>query len=78
MTNKKLKITLKEWDYTCGDGCCTNYGTQILIDGKEVEHYDEEVVVNAYVGCDVEVAIRSVLKHLGFENVEIEREHEAD
>lgn len=73
-----MKITLREWDYTCGDGCCYNYGTQILIDGKEVEHYDEEQIVNTYVGCDVEVALRSVLKHLGFENVEIEREYETD
>ena len=78
MTNKSLKITLKEWDYTCGDGCCTEYGTQILIDGKEVEHYDEEQVVNAYIGCDVEVALKSVLKHLGFGNIEIEREYETD
>lgn len=73
-----MKITLKEWDYTCGDGCCYEYGTQILIDGKEVEYYDEEQVVNIYVGCDVEVALRSVLKHLGFKNVEIDREYEAD
>ena len=73
-----MKITLKEWDYTCGDGCCYKYGTQILIDGKEVEHYDEEQGVNIYVGCDVEVALRSVLKHLGFENIEIDREYETD
>lgn len=68
-----MKITLKEWDHTCGDGCCTDYGTQILIDGKEVEHYDKDIVVNTYVGCDVEVALRSVLKHLGYGNVEVER-----
>lgn len=68
-----MKITLKDWDYTCADGCCTDSGTQILIDGKEVEHYDGEQVVNAYVGSYVEVALRSVLQHLGFENVEVER-----
>lgn len=73
-----MKITLRDWEYTCGDGCCYEYGTQILIDGKEVEHYDEEQVVNIYVGSDVEVALRSVLKHLGFENVEIDREYEED
>lgn len=27
MGKNKIKITLDEYDTTCGDGCCTNYGT---------------------------------------------------
>lgn len=67
MKKPKLYIELIEWDSTCGDGCCTNYGTSIKLNGEEVEHYDEDQVINAYVGSDVEVALKSVLKKLGFE-----------
>lgn len=63
-----MKIELKDWEYICSDGCCTDYGTKILIDGVEIEHYKntrEEPLDNAYVGNNTEVAILSVLNHLG-------------
>lgn len=67
MEKSKLHIELIDWDSTCGDGCCTDYGTAIKLNGEDVEHYDEDQVVNAYVGSNVEVALKSVLKKLGFE-----------
>lgn len=35
--NKKLKIELKYWDHTCGDGCCYSWGTAIKVNGEEIE-----------------------------------------
>jgi hypothetical protein len=69
---KKVKITLEEWDYTCGDGCCTDYGTKIYLNGKELEHPDPEIYYNGYVGDNVTTALQAVLKELGYE-VEIEQ-----
>jgi hypothetical protein len=68
---KKVKITLEEWDYTCGDGCCYSYGTRLYLNGKELEHPNPEVHDNGYVGMDVTTALQSVLKELGYE-VEID------
>jgi hypothetical protein len=71
MEVKKLKITLEDWDHTCGDGCCYSYGTKIYLNGKELEHPNPEVHDNSYVGMDVDTALRAVLKELGYE-VEVE------
>ena len=68
---KKVKITLEEWDYTCGDGCCYSYGTKIYLNGKELEHPNPEVLDNSYVGDTVSVALLAVLKELGYQ-VEID------
>jgi hypothetical protein len=32
-----MKLETKEYFYECGDGCCTEYGTILYINGKEVE-----------------------------------------
>ena len=72
MKKPKLKIELQDWEYTCGDGCCTSYGTRIILNGEELEHPDEEQFDNRYLGTDVETALLSVLKKLGYE-VEIEK-----
>jgi hypothetical protein len=68
---KKVKITLEEWDYTCGDGCCFSYGTKIYLNDKELEHPDPEVDDNSGVGSSVITALLAVLKELGYE-VEID------
>ena len=36
MENKKLTIRLDEYHYTCGDGCCDNYGTTVFLNEEEV------------------------------------------
>jgi hypothetical protein len=68
---KKVKITLEEWDYTCGDGCCTSFGTKMYLNGKELEHPNPEVDDNSYVGDNVTTALLAVLKELGYQ-VEID------
>lgn len=53
----KLKVTFKDWDYTCGDGCCFDCGTSLYID-------------DVHVSDRVDGAINAVidlLKHLGYE-----------
>jgi len=32
-----MKIVTKDYYWTCGAGCCTEWGTILYIDGKEVE-----------------------------------------
>ena len=62
-----VSIELKDWDYDCADGCCTTFGTKLLLNGKELEHPNEEILDNSYVGCDVQTALHAVLKELGYE-----------
>jgi hypothetical protein len=57
--NKPVTIALKSWDYQCGDGCCTDSGTILSVNGIEC---DDE-----YVGDNVESSIEFVLKQLGYE-----------
>jgi hypothetical protein len=61
-----VSIELKDWDYECADGCCTTFGTKLLLNGKELEHPNKEILDNSYVGCDVETALHAVLKELGY------------
>ncbi|WP_296683540.1 hypothetical protein [Flavobacterium sp.] len=72
---KKLKITFEDWDYECGDGCCTSYGTYISLNDERLEHPNPEVLDNSYVGMDVEQSLEAVLKKLGYE-VEFEHKYE--
>lgn len=73
---KKLKIELKGWDYTCGDGCCTDYGTELVLNGKTLDHpdsTDDEYMNGAYVGDSVYLSLKAVLQELGYEVEIIER-----
>ena len=63
----ELKIKLEDWDSRCGDGCCYNYGTKIHLNGKELEHPNENIKDNSYVGSDTQTAIHAILKELGYE-----------
>lgn len=56
---KKVIIELKDWDYHCGDGCCSEYGTQIIVNGEDCE--------NSHAGGDVEKSIEFLLTKLGIE-----------
>jgi hypothetical protein len=64
---KKIKITFENWDYTCGDGCCTDWGSKIYLNDKELEHPNTDIQDNSYVGEDVQTALHAVLKELGYE-----------
>lgn len=70
----KLKITLEDWDYTCGDGCCYSYGVYLSLNGERLEHPNPEIHDNGYIGMDVETALLAVLNKLGYE-VEFEQAH---
>jgi hypothetical protein len=64
---QRISIHFDEWDYTCGDGCCTTFGTRLIMNGKELEHPDASVEDNSYVGDDIQTTLRAVLKELGYE-----------
>jgi hypothetical protein len=71
----KLKITFEDWDYECGDGCCTSYGIYLSLNGERLEHPNPQIHDNSYIGMDVENSLGAVLKKLGYE-VEFEYKHE--
>lgn len=73
----KLKIELRHWSYTCGDGCCHLFGTKLFLNGKELEHPNPDIKDNGYIGEDVSSALYAVLKELGHE-VEIEETQDHD
>lgn len=61
-----IKIEVKEWSHTCGDGCCDTYGTDVYVDGVQVNEFDVS---------EKEALLMAVLKHLGIE-AEIVSEYE--
>jgi len=58
---QKLNIKFDEYDYKCGDGCCTHYGIVTSINGVELPAHN----------TDHSTIVRQILEHLGYE-VEIE------
>lgn len=32
-----MKIETQDYSYSCGDGCCFNYGTILFIDGVQLD-----------------------------------------
>jgi hypothetical protein len=53
---ENLEITLNEYYYDCGDGCCTDYGTITTINGVELDCHN----------TDTETIVRQILEHLGY------------
>ena len=64
---EKLNIELIHWDYTCGDGCCYNYGVKLKLNGEELKHPNPEQQDNSYIGDEVNNALIAVLTKLGYE-----------
>jgi hypothetical protein len=62
---KDIKIKITDWTHTCSDGCCTTYGTNVNIDGVDLECQNQ----------DVSTILRNVLEHLGYK-VDIETIYE--
>ena len=31
-----MKISVEYWDYTCGDGCCYDWGYDVFVDGEKI------------------------------------------
>jgi len=43
---KKFKLEFQNWDYTCGDGCCYEFGVRLSINGEEVtNNYDYYTII---------------------------------
>lgn len=57
MKNKELNIVVDESYYTCSDGCCTEYGTHVTVNGVDLP-------CNNYQ--DVGTHLKKVLEHLGY------------
>ena len=64
---KKIKITLNEYDTTCGDWCCTDYGTITTVNGVEMPFHNQ----------DAPTIITQILEHLGYD-VEMETLYNGD
>ena len=64
---KKINIKLESWHYQCGDGCCDNYGTNLYLNDKQLEHPNPDIYNNGYIGEDVSTALQAVLKELGYD-----------
>ncbi len=68
MIPKEVNIKLTDWHYTCGDGCCDDYGTRLGVDGVEITDYAD---------MNVEDTIEKLLTHLGYKvNIKIETNYE--
>ena len=59
----EVLIELEEWNHTCGDGCCSTYGTNIYINGEQIEDED---------GMNPHQLLQAVLTKLGYTNVKVE------
>lgn len=58
MKNKVI-IRLKDWDHTCSDNCCHDYGCSIEVNGVKCD--------NEYAGVSVEQSLEFTLNQLGYE-----------
>ena len=58
---KSLYIKLKEYSYTCSDGCCTDYGITTELNGEELPLHNS----------DTYTIVKQILENLGYV-VEIE------
>ena len=58
MTPKeKLNIDIQEYYYNCSDGCCTDYGTIIKVNGVELPSHNQ----------DAYTILKNVLEFIGYE-----------
>jgi hypothetical protein len=63
----KVHITLEEYSYHCGDGCCFNYGTRVTVNGVRTPSDNQ----------DVQTILEEVLTILGYKaTIETIENHE--
>lgn len=52
-----MKITLKDYQHTCSDGCCDTYGYDVFVDGTEIGSVEDDDVrglvelLNTWFSC---------------------------
>jgi hypothetical protein len=59
---EKMNIELRNWEWECGDKCCYDWGTKLIIDGNKLLNdtsNDEDV-------------IRAILEYVGITDFSIE------
>ena len=61
----KVKITFENYNNSCGDCCCFDYGTITKVNGEELK----------FRNSDTETIVKGILEKLGYE-VEIENIYE--
>ena len=44
-----MRISLIDWDWECGDGCCQEWGTDLYIDGEKIESFPDETLALEWV-----------------------------
>ncbi len=54
-----LHITLREYCDSCADDCCTDYGTEVRVNGEALECNNQ----------DTATILQKVLEHLGYDAV---------
>lgn len=60
-TLKEIDLKFEDWNYSCGEGCCHYYGTDIFLNDKKVD----------FNGDSIEGAVKAVLEHLGYKVNEV-------
>ena len=64
----KKEIVFKPYHYTCIDGCCDNYGTDVYINEFELN----------YDGDNIESVLNDLFEFLDINNVSIDYEYDYD
>ncbi|WP_336638416.1 hypothetical protein [Lysinibacillus fusiformis] len=64
----KVILETEDWDYTCGDGCCYDWGTRLYVNGEAITVSESSVDVTAITG---------VLEALGHEVVHTYRDDDS-
>lgn len=57
-----IKVSFEDYEYSCGDGCCHEYGTIVKVNETELPNHNYQDPGNA---------VKQVLNYLGY-NVEID------
>lgn len=58
----KHEIVLSQWDWSCEDRCCTDHGTELIVNGKTITRFFNgdvsslELVLDA-LGIDVDIRV---------------------
>ena len=61
--DEELLIELEDYDHKCADGCCYTYGTNIYVNGEQLEDED---------GTSHSQLLKAVLNKLGYTDVRVE------
>jgi hypothetical protein len=60
------EVVFKPYHHSCGDGCCDEYGTNVYVNGFDLNCDGE----------DAEQVISALIEFLNIENVSVERVYE--